>query len=199
MVWVTDDEPVLNTNEAYAFASCADCVTVAVAFQVVLIVGSTDVVIPQNLSAAVNYECFECITAAVASQLVVTLDSAPDAEEQVALAEIWEEILAFADSIPTLPLADVIAQLEDYKREILEILGEAPMTSPTPSGSTTASAAPTPHAQATDEPTDADASPTASPAAATPPPTATPQATPAATPTPTSEPTPEPSPTPTPS
>jgi putative peptide zinc metalloprotease protein len=199
MVWVTDDEPVLNTNEAYAFASCADCVTVAVAFQVVLIVGSTDVVIPQNLSAAVNYECFECITAAVASQLVVTLDSAPDAEEQVALAEIWEEILAFADSIPTLPLADVIAQLEDYKQEILEILGEAPMTSPTPSGSTTASAAPTPHAQATDEPTDADASPTASPAAATPPPTATPQATPAATPTPTSEPTPEPSPTPTPS
>ena len=34
-----------------------DCRTVAVAFQVVLVVGSVDVVVPQNLSAAVNYAC----------------------------------------------------------------------------------------------------------------------------------------------
>ena len=36
--------------------------------------GEADVVVPQNVSAAVNYECFECITAAVAKQLVVTVD-----------------------------------------------------------------------------------------------------------------------------
>ena len=36
------------------------------AFQVVLIVGDADVVVPQNLAAAVNYNCFRCITAAIA-------------------------------------------------------------------------------------------------------------------------------------
>ena len=49
--------PSLNRNEAYALASCRDCRTVAVAFQVVLVVGSVDVVVPQNLAAAVNYAC----------------------------------------------------------------------------------------------------------------------------------------------
>src|SRR3990170_3780935 len=81
-VWATDD-PVLNVNEAYAFASCSDCVTVAVAFQVVVIVGSADVVVPQNLSGALNYDCFRCITTAIASQLVVTVDSLPGVEQQL--------------------------------------------------------------------------------------------------------------------
>ncbi len=132
MVWVTDDEPVLNVNEAYAFASCADCVTVAVAFQVVVIVGSADVIVPQNLSGALNYDCFRCITRAIASQLVVTIDSLPGVEEQIALADVWEEITALANAIPTMPLADVIAQLEGYKQEIVTILGVAPLSTPTP-------------------------------------------------------------------
>jgi putative peptide zinc metalloprotease protein len=132
MVWVTGEDPVLNVNEAYAFASCSDCVTVAVAFQVVVIVGSADVVVPQNLSGALNYECFRCITASIASQLVVTVDSLPGVEEQVALADLWEEITAFAESIPTLPLADVIARLEAYKAEVISILGVAPAAAPSP-------------------------------------------------------------------
>ena len=36
-------------------------------------VGSVDVVVPQNLAAAVNYACVECVTYALATQLVVTL------------------------------------------------------------------------------------------------------------------------------
>ena len=148
MVWVTGEDPVLNTNEASAFASCSDCVTVAVAFQVVVIVGNADVVVPQNLAAAVNYDCFECITAAIASQLVVTVDGLPGAEQQIALADVWEDVAAYAASIPTLPLADVIAQLEDYKREILTILDVAPLPQPSPtpqtSGSPTGTAATTP-------------------------------------------------------
>jgi putative peptide zinc metalloprotease protein len=129
MVWVTDDDPVLNVNEAYAFASCADCVTVAVAFQVVVIVGSADVIVPQNLSAAVNYDCFACITASIASQLVVTVDSLPDVEQQIALADLWDDLTAFATSIPTLPLADVISRLDEYKDQIVSILGVAPLAS----------------------------------------------------------------------
>ncbi|WP_251043111.1 hypothetical protein [Arthrobacter sp. ISL-69] len=39
LVWAEDGEPVDTTNEAYAFANCADCAAVAVGVQVVLIVG----------------------------------------------------------------------------------------------------------------------------------------------------------------
>ena len=46
----------------------------AVGFQVVLIVGQTDVIVPENLSAAANYNCVRCLTYALASQLVLTLD-----------------------------------------------------------------------------------------------------------------------------
>ena len=73
LVWADGDDDVLNRNEAYAAASCRDCRTVAVAFQVVLMVGSVDVVVPQNLSTAVNYACLECVTYALATQLVVTV------------------------------------------------------------------------------------------------------------------------------
>jgi putative peptide zinc metalloprotease protein len=146
MVWVTDDDPVANVNEAYAFASCSDCVTVAVAFQVVAIVGSADVIVPQNLSGALNYECFRCITTAIASQLVVTVDSLPGVEQQIALADIWEEISAFAESIPTMPLHEVISRLEGYKEQIVTILGVAPLAAPasTPEPAESPAASPVP-------------------------------------------------------
>jgi len=199
MVWVTDEDAVLNVNEAYAFASCSDCVTVSVAFQVVVIVGSANVVVPQNLSAAVNYECFECITAAIASQLVVTVDSLPGVEQQIALADVWEDVTAFAGSIPTMSLADVITRLEDYKEQIVTILGVAPLAAPSPTA--TPSASPTTTARAAPDATasaasSSDATPdtTASPPAALPPQTATPEPTPLQ---PTAS--PEPSPTPSPS
>ena len=66
----------LNKNEAYAFASCTDCRTVAVAFQVVLVAGQVDVVVPQNLSGALNYACVRCVTQALATQLVVSVPGA---------------------------------------------------------------------------------------------------------------------------
>ena len=68
-----DHDTVLNKNEAYAFASCKNCVAVAVAFQVVLIVGDAHVIAPQNISAAVGYNCIRCVTAALAIQLDVSL------------------------------------------------------------------------------------------------------------------------------
>ena len=67
LVWATDDQ-VLNVNEAHAYAACDSCVTVAVAFQVVVVVGDAQVVAPQNLAVAANYDCYECITAAIASR-----------------------------------------------------------------------------------------------------------------------------------
>ena len=203
MVWVTAEDPVLNVNEAYAFASCSNCVTVAVAFQVVLILGSADIIVPQNLSAAVNYECFQCITAAVASQLVVTVDAIPGVRQKMALADLWEEITAFAESIPTLPLADVIAQLEDYKQEILAILEDAlpsrPLLSPVPATSGGAAPGVAPSAEPQSGPTPGDGSPSSTSPATTPPGTDGPDATPTDAPASTGTPTPSPTPTPTPS
>ncbi|MCU1567125.1 MAG: hypothetical protein JWQ56_2062, partial [Pseudarthrobacter sp.] len=49
LVWAEDGEPVDTRNEAYAFANCTGCAAVAVGFQVVLIVGQTDVIVPENL------------------------------------------------------------------------------------------------------------------------------------------------------
>ena len=76
LVWAEGDE-VLNVNEAHAYASCSDCVAVAVAFQVVLIMDDAQVIVPQNLAVAANYDCYQCITAAIASQLVLSVETNP--------------------------------------------------------------------------------------------------------------------------
>jgi putative peptide zinc metalloprotease protein len=162
MVWVEDDR-ALNTNEAFALSSCENCVSVAVAFQVVVVVGQADVVVPQNLSTAVNYDCFECITAAVASQLVVTVDSLPGTAQQVALADLWGDVSAFAASIPRLSLAEITARLDEYKAEILAILGvraeelglgaDEPSSDTSPSPGTSPTATPTDGASPTSSPT----------------------------------------------
>jgi len=121
LVWA-DESTVDTTNEAYAFASCSGCAAVAVSFQVVLIVGEADVVVPQNLSAAVNYQCIECVAYALASQLVVTIDGPPDATTLAALEELWREIAAYAESIPGRPLSELSDALAGYKLRVLEVL-----------------------------------------------------------------------------
>jgi putative peptide zinc metalloprotease protein len=121
LVWAEGDE-ALNVNEAYALASCRDCRTVAVAFQVVLLVGSVDVVIPQNLSAAVNYACIECVTYALATQLVVTLPGELSAEGQEALAAIWAELQEFGENIEDVPLAELRDRLTEFEERILDVV-----------------------------------------------------------------------------
>jgi putative peptide zinc metalloprotease protein len=196
MVWVEDGQEaaVDNANEAYAFASCRDCVTVAIAFQVVVIVGQADVVVPENVSAAVNYDCFECITAAVAKQLVVTVDALPGEDQVVALADIWADLAEFAATIPTLPLDELLTRLEDYEEQIKQVLTGA--VAEAPSAGTTTDATATPGAEPTTSPTgeatdDPSASPTGTASEPTPSGSATPTepapSTTAAEPTPTAE------------
>ena len=72
-MWADGSEPAENTNEAFAAASCTNCAAVAVAFQIVLVVGDVDVAVPQNLAVAANYECTSCLTYALAVQLFITL------------------------------------------------------------------------------------------------------------------------------
>jgi putative peptide zinc metalloprotease protein len=67
----THADTVVARNTATAYASCTDCRTVAVAFQVVLAGGSPATVDVGNLSQALNEECTNCRTTALAYQFVV--------------------------------------------------------------------------------------------------------------------------------
>lgn len=124
LVWVEDGDATLNTNEAYALASCTDCAAVAVGFQVVLVVGQSDVVVPQNLSAAVNYNCIRCLTYALATQLVVTLDGPLSDAGMAELSALWSEIASFAQNIEDVPLSELQDALTDYEEQILAIIGQ---------------------------------------------------------------------------
>ncbi|MDQ0575348.1 hypothetical protein [Agromyces albus] len=190
LVWADGDE-VLNVNEAHAYASCSDCVAVAVAFQVVLIMEDAQVVVPQNLAVAANYDCYNCITAAIANQLVLSVAGEPGDEQLNALGEVWNELVQFAQGITSYTLTEIIEQLEAFSTEIVEILEDAPPVQ---------SAADPPPAEtpapSTQEPSTGIPSPTSDPSA--PPPTPAPEPAPSPETTPAPEPAPSPEPTPAP-
>src|SRR6476661_2193923 len=121
LVWA-DGSTALNTNEAYAFASCTDCRTVAVAFQVVLLAGHVDVVVPQNLSGAVNYACVRCVTQALATQLVVSVPGELTDAQNAQLAAVWKQLQAFGAHIQDVPLSELQSRLGDFEQQILAIV-----------------------------------------------------------------------------
>ncbi|WP_460991654.1 hypothetical protein [Sinomonas soli] len=161
MVWVQDGS-ALNVNEADAFASCRDCAAVAVAFQVVLVVGQVHAVVPQNLAVAANYNCTQCLAYAVANQLVLTLDQPLSPAGMAQLSTLWDDIDAFQATIQDQPLTQIQARLNQYAAQIRQIIQQdpsathqAPSSAPAatepaaPSGAP-ASSAPTPAASVPD-------------------------------------------------
>jgi putative peptide zinc metalloprotease protein len=159
LVWASGDE-VLNVNEAHAYASCSNCVTVAVAFQVVLIMDDAHLVVPQNLAVAANYQCHHCITAALARQLVLSVDETPGQEHLLALAEVWNRLTEFGASITAFSLSEISTQLEAFQDEIIAILGNAPPAQPASTSTPSQNGAPP--TAGTSEPTPA-SSPSSSP------------------------------------
>ena len=79
LVTISGGAPVTNTNSAYALADCQSCTTVAVSFQVILVVGYSKYIAPINAAGSLNYDCPACTTTAIADQLVITLKSQPSA------------------------------------------------------------------------------------------------------------------------
>ena len=148
LVWVEDGADAMNVNEAYAFASCRDCAAVAVAFQVVLVVGENHLAAPQNLSGALNYDCVNCLTYALAKQLFVTLDRPPSAAAMRELDAVWAQLADFGRNLDQMPLQEVATRLEDYERRILAVLESdgavAGVVEPTASPSPAPSAPPSP-------------------------------------------------------
>lgn len=84
LVTVKDGDDVDEKNSAYALASCKACTTVAVSFQLVLVVGQSDTITPINAAEALNVNCPSCITTAIADQIVVTLKSQSSEEAAAA-------------------------------------------------------------------------------------------------------------------
>lgn len=160
LVWADDGANVLNTNEAYAFASCKDCAAVAVGFQVVLIVGQADVVVPQNLSTAANYNCVRCLTYALANQLVLTLDGPLSADGMAKLDALWQQIADYGRNLQNVPLSEIQGTLEGFKKQIMDVVQADPSAKPrgasataSPGGSGSATAPATASPEATQTPT----------------------------------------------
>jgi putative peptide zinc metalloprotease protein len=184
LVTVTDGSPVTNANQAFAFASCTGCTTVAVAFQVILVVGQADVVVPVNTAVAGNSGCVSCVTTALAVQLVVTLQELPSQE----VYDKLQAALAQLDGLGDLDPAELVQAVAQVEAEVVGILVDAGLVEGVTT--TTASASATPEATAA---VTAEASASASPSAE---PSTTPSAEPSS-PAPTVEPSLTPSPAPT--
>jgi putative peptide zinc metalloprotease protein len=65
-------DAVNNRNVAAAYSQCSACRTVAVAIQVVLAMGPSSDVSPENMALAINQDCTSCVTMAWAYQYVAT-------------------------------------------------------------------------------------------------------------------------------
>lgn len=142
LVWAEDGAPVTTANEAYAFANCSGCAAVAVGFQVVLVVGQTDVIVPENLSAAANYNCLDCLTYALASQLVLTLDGPLDGDSKQQLEALWAQIAEYGRNIRDVPLSEIQATLNRFKEQITAIVKGSPAADGTSVATTPPSAGP---------------------------------------------------------
>jgi putative peptide zinc metalloprotease protein len=169
LVKVVDGQRVDNRNEAYALASCRDCATVAVAFQVVLVIGQSDVQVPVNAAVAGNRDCVACLTTALAVQLVVTLERLPGEQVEAELAAAFEQLEGLEELTAELDLHAVYEQVQQVQAEVLAVLvrnglvDAASTTTAVPSGGPSAGTA----AQPTSPPSPAGppaTAPTAAPA-----------------------------------
>jgi putative peptide zinc metalloprotease protein len=118
LVTISGGAPVTNTNSAYALAHCQSCTTVAVSFQVILIVGHSKYIAPINAAGSLNYNCPACTTTAIADQLVITLKSQPSA----ALLAKLNAVLQQLNALPSLGVqgtpAAVASQVAAVQQQI---------------------------------------------------------------------------------
>jgi putative peptide zinc metalloprotease protein len=64
-----------NQNVALAYSSCTSCTTVAIAFQILIVIGEPDTFSPVNMAVAVNAGCNLCNTLASAYQFAFGADA----------------------------------------------------------------------------------------------------------------------------
>ena len=188
LVTVTDGAPVTSRNDAWALASCKGCTTVAVAFQVVLVVGTSDVIVPVNTAVAANGSCLACTTTALAVQLVATVSELPDEKvyddlqaalskldgmDQLDLDQLWDTVQSVkAEVVDVLVAAGIAPALAEAVATATATPGAAdPSATAVPSASADGSSSPTPEPSSSAQPsasaapsTGSSAAPSASPA-----------------------------------
>jgi putative peptide zinc metalloprotease protein len=116
------DDPVLNRNEADAAAQCARCKATAIAFQILLVHGSPNVVVPQNIATAVNDRCTECTVAAEARQFV-RVSPEPlriNGEGRAILQDVRRDLAALQDQ--DLSLDELHTAVEGEEARVREVL-----------------------------------------------------------------------------
>lgn len=120
------DGVVDQENLAVAYASCTDCRTVALAFQVVIVMGDANYVAPVNQAAALNDQCVECLTFASATQIVVGVDGPVvfTPEGQRRLAVLRGRMAALEARIDQLTAAQLAAEVSSIEQELIAILEE---------------------------------------------------------------------------
>src|SRR3954447_20305179 len=150
LITVDDGAPVTNTNSAFALASCHGCTTVAVSFQVVLVVGQSDTIAPINAAGALNADCPACLTTAIAYQIVVTVSQEPSAELQAKLRAALGQLDGISvDSTP----AQVLAQIQAVQQQVQAILDDSGIVAGDGTTSSRTSAASTDSASSSAGPT----------------------------------------------
>ena len=195
---VRGGEPLRHQNIAEAIASCQACRTIAIAVQVVIVMGTTDLAAPVNVAESLNTVCTACQTLALAWQLVVTTPGEVELSQEALrrIQEIERELQALEAS--DAPVEDIRAAadelLSDLRETVLNgLTATGPQEPPAARESETAAQPePEPQASATPEPT-AEPSPEPTPeqtAEPEPTPTAEPEPEPTAAPEQTAEPTP---------
>jgi putative peptide zinc metalloprotease protein len=127
-------------NAAVAAASCTDCQTVALAFQVVLLFENPDELTTDNLAIAINTGCSLCDTLASAYQLVLTTGGPVHftAEGNKRIQEIRQQLLELRDS--GLTSFEIQARVDALYEELKEVVTtELEPAGPRPDASTTTS------------------------------------------------------------
>jgi putative peptide zinc metalloprotease protein len=147
LVTVRNGANVSQTNSAYALADCHACTTVAVSFQVVLVVGESRIIAPIDAAGSLNVNCPACSTTAIADQIVVTLHSQPSQ----ALLNQLNAALAKLNALPELGAggspAAVAAAVSAVQQQIdTQLAASGELTNPpqqTPSGTSSTSSSAT--------------------------------------------------------
>jgi putative peptide zinc metalloprotease protein len=140
LVTVRNGAPVTNSNSAFALANCKSCTTVAVSFQVVLVVGQSNIVAPINAAGALNVNCPACMTVAIADQIVKTVAAAPS---QTLVQELETELKqldglsALGGSATPAAIAATVAAIQQQIETTIATSGLLPKQTTTATTSTT--------------------------------------------------------------
>ena len=118
------DDALLHLNSATARARCLRCGATAIAFQIVIRVGSPTTVAPQNKAEAVNLECTECVVVAEARQFVLVV---PDPVQltgtgRAVLSDVRDDLSVLEKQ--DLPPDQLHLAVETQEARVRQVLGE---------------------------------------------------------------------------